>query len=542
MTSDSSFILNNEDIHALLLEMAQQRTADSLFDVVVSGLAGLNQVALARMWVVKPGDICQECWLKDDCHHKTTCLHLIASAGQSKAEPGLYWTNIQGKYSRFPLGTRKVGHIATTGKPVIVKHITKESRWIADFDWASREGLSSFAGQPLVFQGKVLGVLAVFTRAEVTDQALNTLRVIADHTAATLANAHAFEEIEQLKQKLEIENSYLREELFDVSTQGGFIGSSMMLQQIVSQIEIVAQTNACVLALGESGTGKELVAREIYHRSKRKDKPMIKVNCASIPKDLFESEFFGHAKGAFTGALKDRDGRFGAADGGTLFLDEIGEIPLEYQGKLLRVIQEGEYERVGENRTRKCDVRLIAATNKDLEEEIKAGRFREDLYFRLNVFPIRVPPLRKRKDDIEHLANHFLQLALEEMNLPQQHFTPDQIHLLQQYEWPGNVRELRNIVERAAIFCHTGPLQLQLQPQTEMENVDTCQSEPPPQSDSRRIYTEQELVNLQKENTRTALIQCKWKIYGQDGAAALLGIKPTTLSTRIKKMGLKEER
>lgn len=297
MTDQTSFLFSNEAVHLLLLEMAKQRSTAGLFDSVVSKLAEFSNVALARIWVLRPGDICEKCVLRSDCKDRSHCLHLVASAGRSGVNDKVVWDNVHGRYSRFPLGTRKVGYIAASGKPVIVEHITEKSNWIADFTWTEKEHIKGFAGQPLIFQGKVLGVFAVFTKHTLNQDVLQVLRVIADHIAAALANALAFEEIEHLKEKLEQENLYLREELFDTASLGGFVGKSHELHQVFSQIEVVAPTNASVLILGESGTGKELVAREIHHRSLRKDKPLIKVNCASIPRDLFESEFFGHARG-----------------------------------------------------------------------------------------------------------------------------------------------------------------------------------------------------------------------------------------------------
>jgi transcriptional regulator with GAF, ATPase, and Fis domain len=233
---------------------------------------------------------------------------------------------------------------------------------------------------------------------------------------------------------------------------GEIIGQSKAWRQIVSEIEVVAPMDATVLLLGDTGTGKELIARELHRRSRRKDNALIRVNCACIPKELYESEFFGHAKGAFTGAVKDRIGRFEAAAGGTLFLDEIGEIPLELQSKLLRVLQEKCYERLGEARTRRTDVRIVAATNRDLKREVAAGRFREDLYYRLNVFPIRVAPLRERREDIPLLASHFIELSVKELGCPRPKLTQAGLQTLQAYDWPGNIRELRNLIERAAIL------------------------------------------------------------------------------------------
>lgn len=534
------FAIDNEAVQQLLLEMAQERTTKALFDVIVSRLAEFSNVAMARIWILQPGDICSDCFSEPECSDRSNCLHLVASAGKSSKYHGVQWTNITGQYGRFPLGSRKVGYIASTGKPVIVKHIEKDSKWIADINWTRDENIQGFAGQPLIFQRKVLGVLAVFSKSILTAAVLDALRIIADHAASALAHAQAFEEIAQLQKQLEAENNYLREELYEVATLGGFVGKSIALQQILCQIDVVAPTKANVLIQGESGTGKELVALEIFHRSSRKNKAMIKVNCASIPKDLFESEFFGHVKGAFTGALADRDGRFGAADGGTIFLDEIGEIPLEHQSKLLRVIQEGEYERVGENKTKKTDVRIIAATNRDLKTEVKEGRFREDLFYRLNVFPLNVKPLRDRKEDIEPLANHFLQIVLKDMNRPLRQLNNYHLQQLQAYDWPGNVRELHNVIERAAILTVSGTLELQLPignlgPRTRKQIDEQRLSEHDSNLD---FFTERQMLQFQRENTKAALISCGWKIYGNDGAAAILGIKPTTLATRIKKMQL----
>jgi transcriptional regulator with GAF, ATPase, and Fis domain len=300
----------------------------------------------------------------------------------------------------------------------------------------------------------------------------------------------------------------------------------------------VAPTEASVLILGETGTGKDLVAYEIHRRSRRNDCPLVRVNCASIPKELFESEFFGHVKGAFTGAIKDRPGRFETADGGTLFLDEIGELPLPMQSKLLRVLQEKSYERVGDDRTRHADVRIIGATNRDLKKEVAAGRFREDLYYRLHVFPIHVTTLKERKDDIPLLAKHFADVSVKELRCPKPRLTRAAVARLQNYDWPGNVRELRNVIERAVILARGGALQFDL-PVTD--------STPPPASSTLhpgtkaglKYFTEAEMDRRERENLVAVLESAGWKIKGPDGAAELLGVKPTTLLSRMKKMGLK---
>src|SRR6201999_1927728 len=255
---------------------------------------------------------------------------------------------------------------------------------------------------------------------------------------------------------------YLRQEVREANAFGDLVGRSPALAAVERQIELVAPTDAPGLILGETGPGKELVAREVHRRSGRSARPLIKVNCAAVPRELYESEFFGHARGAFTGALRDRAGRFELADGGTLFLDEVGEIPLELQAKLLRVLQEGELERVGEERTRKINVRLIAATNGDLRAEAEAGRFRQDLYYRLSVFPVELPPLRKRADDIPLLAEHFLALAARKLGRPKLRLTLAHVQQLQQYPWPGNVRELQHVIERAAITADGPRLAIEL--------------------------------------------------------------------------------
>jgi len=322
------------------------------------------------------------------------------------------------------------------------------------------------------------------------------------------------------------------------------LGQSRAWRQIIQQIEIIAPTDGTVLILGETGTGKELIAREVYRRSRRKDKPLVRVNCASIPKELYESEFFGHARGAFTSAIRDRVGRFEAAAGGTLFLDEIGEIPLELQGKLLRVLQEKTYERVGEDRTRRADVRIIAATNQDLQNQVAAGRFRDDLYYRLNIFPIKAAPLRDRKEDIPLLAAHFIDLAVRELGCKRPRLTEAGIKTLHNYDWPGNVRELRNVIEQAAILAQGDALVFDL---AETQARPPSRNEASPHSaefegkdkPEPEYLTEAEIRRRERENILAVLQKTGWKIKGPDGAAELLKMKPTTLISRIEKLGLK---
>ncbi len=342
-----------------------------------------------------------------------------------------------------------------------------------------------------------------------------------------------------LRKELELERDYLREEVNVSMHFGRIIGRSPALKHTLSQVEAVAQTPANVLVLGESGVGKELVARAIHARSPGSAAPLVKVNCASIPKELFESEFFGHVKGAFTGAHRDRVGRFQLADGGTIFLDEVGEIPIELQGKLLRVLQEREFERVGDDITRSVDVRVIAATNRNLEELVIAGKFREDLFYRLSVFPIEVPPLRKRPEDVIQLAQHFLESICNDFGKAPLKLTRSQAAALSAYDWPGNVRELKNVIERAVILSKGRTLRLDLSMSDSLAAL-------PDSGDLRdrkvedRILTDKQMRELQKRNMIAALKSTNWKVSGNDGAAVLLGVRPTTLYDRMKTFGIKK--
>jgi len=321
-------------------------------------------------------------------------------------------------------------------------------------------------------------------------------------------------------------------------TSPDIVGTSAALRRVLRDIDTIAPTNATILIFGETGTGKELIVDAIHQRSRRKDKPLVRVNCSSIPKELFESEFFGHVKGAFTGAIKDRLGRFEAAEGGTLFLDEVGEIPLELQSKLLRVLQDKSYERVGDERMRHADVRVIAATNRDLKKEVAEGRFREDLYYRLNVFQLKVAPLRERREDIALLAKHFVELAANEFRCPKPRLTEAGIKALQSYDWPGNVRELRNVIERAVIFAQGGVLDFNVP--TFGPSVDLTSSVPRDADQTEPEYlTDAEIRRREHENLFAVLQKTGWKIKGAGGAAELLGVSPTTLFARIQKLGLK---
>ncbi|MEM9533993.1 MAG: sigma 54-interacting transcriptional regulator, partial [Pseudomonadota bacterium] len=349
----------------------------------------------------------------------------------------------------------------------------------------------------------------------------------------------ALKENARLKDALENERDYLREEAQVAMNFGQIVGSSAPLRRLLHAIDAVAATPAAVLISGESGTGKELVAHAIHQRSERAAKPLVRVNCASVPAELFESEFFGHIKGAFTGAHRDRVGRFQLADGGTLFLDEVGEIPIELQPKLLRVLQEGEFERVGENQTRKVDVRVIAATNRDLKQQVAEGAFREDLYYRLSVFPLEVPPLRERGDDLTALAIHFIGQISADLGREPPALTKADADVLHGYHWPGNVRELRNVLERAVILSSGNRLRLDLPVSPEIAGGATMpETTAEPAAPEPVFVTDAEFRQREQDNLVAALRYANWRVSGPGGAAELLGIHPSTLTSRIRKWAL----
>ncbi len=407
-----------------------------------------------------------------------------------------------------------------------VHHVDDEVFWRKDGSSFPVE----YTSTPILEDGQLAGAVVVFK--DVTQR---------KKTERKLMEAHA--EVERMKEQLQAENSYLQEELKVNHDYAGLVGESPAIHQILNQIELVAPTDASVLVTGESGTGKELVARAIHERSDRHQRPLIRVNCAAIPRELFESEFFGHVKGAYTGAFKDRTGRFELADGGTIFLDEVGEIPLELQSKLLRVLQEGQIERVGEERTRNINVRIIAATNRDLKADAEAKLFREDLYFRLNVFPVEVVALRSRKSDIPLLAGHFIALICKRLNRPKPRLTQGNFAQLEAYHWPGNIRELQNVIERAIIISRDGRLSFDL-PKTEgeVERSDLTLSNLTKEIDDNSAYPypEDERLKRDRINILAALKVTNAKVSGKGGAAELLGIKPTTLASRMISLGIEK--
>ncbi|NUQ63465.1 MAG: sigma 54-interacting transcriptional regulator [Pirellulales bacterium] len=356
-----------------------------------------------------------------------------------------------------------------------------------------------------------------------------------------LRNVNDRIEAERKIQSLTTQAEYLKTEIKELRHFEPIIGRSGAMQAVLRDVEQVAPTDATVLILGETGTGKELIARAIHAASRRRDGPFVRVNCAAVPAHLMESEFFGHEKGAFTGATQKREGRFALADGGTIFLDEIGELSIDLQAKLLRVLQEGEFEAVGSSRTRKVDVRILAATNCDLAESIKEGRFREDLFYRLYVFPIVVPPLRDRAEDIPLLASAFALRYAKEVGRAIEPPSAEYFERLQAYHWPGNVRELQNVIERAVITSHDGRLNLaRALPETSIVRV-PCVHPDDPQA-CRRIRTAAELREEERRNIVLALESANWRVAGEGGAARLLGMNASTLNSRIRALGIQRLR
>jgi transcriptional regulator with GAF, ATPase, and Fis domain len=520
-----------ESLLSLAAAVTSEQRIEPVLRKIVEGLASQPGVALSRIWLLPSVHVPHSSQQQPDSPEDVGCLRLVASAGRPMNSPGEDWSFLHGRFSRFPLNFGKVGQVAADRRPILLKDFAPQVDWIARPDWAQREGIRSFAGYPLVFLDNLLGAIGVFSRRPLEEHEFTWLGLFASYAACAVANTRAFEEVERLQRQLKCENDYLQKRVEQGFGFGEILGTSQALSEVLRQVRIVAPTDSAVLIGGESGTGKELAARAIHDLSPRHDRALITVNCASIPRELFESEFFGHVKGAFTGALRDRIGRFQLADKGTLFLDEVGEISLELQGKLLRVLQEGIFERVGDECARRVDVRIIAATNRNLENEVEAGRFRRDLYFRLCVFPIDMPPLRDRLEDIRVLAEHFAQAASIRLRTRHAQLSNADVELLCSYPWPGNIRELQNVVERAVIISQGGPLRIDLALGSRRMKSHHAAVE-------GSVLSEAELKRREHENLMRAIEQCKGKLYGPDGAAAMLGMKPTTLTSRIKRMNL----
>ena len=429
----------------------------------------------------------------------------------------------------LPLDDSPEGEVLRTGKAVVLDDLETVTRWTEWQKYLRPSGLRSCLFLPLFSANRFLGCLNVGSRGiGVYAQAdLGFLELIASIVAPAVDNALNFEQLTLLKNRLAQEKVNLEEE---IRTEGGFneiVGSSKALQSILEQARTVAPTDSAVLILGETGTGKELMARAIHDMSGRKDRPFVKLNCAAIPTGLLESELFGHEKGAFTGAVAQRIGRYELADQGTLFLDEVGDIPQELQPKLLRVLQEQEFERLGSAKTLKVNVRLVAATNVDLERMVQEKTFRSDLFYRLNVFPVRIPPLRDRRDDIPVLVRHFVQRAAKKLKKEITQIPSDVMESFKGAPWPGNIRELEHFIERAVILSKGNALSI---PAGELGAQEPVTA---PKRPATNVIQEGE-----RETILQALREAKWVVSGADGAAARLGLKRTTLQYKMRKFDL----
>ena len=439
----------------------------------------------------------------------------------------------------FPMDDSIATWVWKNQEPLTIN--TENERRFPDFATVLLEsGMKSFCGVPLMIANRPIGVLGLASTASEAFRDFNwefVQRGPGDTTS--LARMLRENEISTREEHDSSDESLALEEEAEPKFKG-IIGRSPALRALLKQVAVVAPTDSTVLITGETGSGKELIAQAIHNNSPRCKGPLIKVNCSAIPDNLFESEFFGHVRGAFTGALRDKPGRFEMADGGTLFLDEIGELPPAMQSKLLRVLQEQEIERVGEIRTRKVNVRVIAATNRDLAQEVDGKRFREDLFYRLSVFPLEIPPLRERREDIPALATYFLRKTAKKMNRPLLRLSRTNANQLSAHTWPGNVRELQNAVERAVILAHDGELRFDLRP---------SESSPPsplwgegrgevPIATCSEVATRDDWKRQERESIMRALQQTGGKVSGPGGAAELLGMRPTTLSSRLKAMGI----
>ena len=487
--------------------------------------------------------------LKRVIHHDYTSLALLdpvsgllkIHALDFPGHPGLFQQEITISRDGSPAGTA-----ITTGQTLLARGAELD-RYTSEIILTLRkEGLQSVCCVPLITQGRTFGSLNLASRRldAFPPQDVELLQQVAAQIAIAVENALAFKEIDALKNKLAVEKLYLEEEIRSEFNFEEIVGESPVLKRALAQVELAAPAGTTVLLLGETGTGKELFARAIHNLSPRRDRTFVKINCAAIPSGLLESELFGHEKGAFTGAIAQKVGRFELADRGTLFLDEVGDLPLELQPKLLRVLQEQEFERLGGTRTTRVDVRVVAATNSDLSKLVAERAFRSDLYYRLNVFPIQIPALRERPEDIPLLVRYFVQRFSRSLNKEVEYIPADAMDALSNYSWPGNIRELENLLERAVILSPGKELRV---PLSELKSATLAAAAGADSSSSFTSLTSSAslsspistLEEAERQHILRALKQTQWRIAGPKGAAVLLGMKRTTLQARMRKLGIR---
>ena len=502
-----------------------------LLNSIASALAEHTGAAFVRVFLIQTDDECDVCRARGKAEPSAAApgekrLHLRADAGELQG--------ILPDQHAFPVGSPSPpGIVARERKPFLTNDLLSTARGRVPPEllrFYEEIGVVAAGARPLEFRGELMGVIGMLKRRPFDPEEFELLGIFADQAAVAIKSAHLFAELERYKERLQVENAYLQEE---IRAERGFeeiVGQSGALRAVLRKVKQVAPVETTVLLTGETGTGKELIARAIHALSPRHDRPMIKVNCGAIPQGVVESELFGHEKGAFTGALQRRIGRFELADKGTLFMDEVGELPLDTQVKLLRVLQEQEFERLGGTRPITVDVRLVAATNRDLQAEVAASRFRADLYYRLNVFPVRVPPLRERPEDIPSLVRYFLAHFQRKLAKPLRGVTPEGMRRLTEYAWPGNIRELQNVLERACVLAR-GPV-IEVAPA--LGDADQPAPNALPVTDERILTLDEH----EQQEIRKALEAAAGKIHGPGGAAALLGINASTLRSRMEKHGM----
>jgi len=515
-------ITATEDLHAVLSS-------------VVTALATQPDMIFSRLWLYLSDERCDWCRAHGRPANALVApgvpgLHLCASAGVV--------TSLDRPFHLIPLEAPGAPAIAAFGRrPIRTDDIlTDASFGTAPAQEEMLRPLSAVgaATYPLLFRGELLGSMGLVARRPLDDEEFQLLGIFADQAAMAIKSAHLFRELQRYRDRLEVENAYLQEQLHEERGWEGIIGESPALRAVLRRVQQVAPVETTVLLTGETGTGKELIARAIHEGSPRKGRALIKVNCGAIPQGVVDSELFGHEKGAFTGALQRRIGRFELAHTSSLFMDEVGELPLDTQVKLLRVLQEQEFERVGSARPMKVDVRVVAATNRDLEVEVSEGRFRPDLFYRLNVFPIRVPPLRERPSDIPLLVQHFLAQFQRKLAKPLRRMSTESLARLQEYSWPGNIRELQNVIERACVLADSPVVEID----GALLSVDRSTAAG---GDAGAALADGPIVHLSENEAnhiRRALAATKGKVHGPGGAADLLGINPNTLRSRMRKLGI----
>jgi transcriptional regulator with GAF, ATPase, and Fis domain len=514
--------------------MATSESLPSVLESIVLAVTELPGMLVSRVWLHLTDMECDLCRLNGPVgiakSHGERALHLSASAGALR--------HLDRDHHLLPVDLPvPPASVIALRRPERTRAIQEDPRFSGQADLMAiykSIGAVGAAAYPLIFKGEVLGSIGMVSTRVLEDAEFELLGIFADQAAVAIKSAYLFRELARYRDRLEVENAYLQEE---IQTKGGFqgiVGESPALKAVLRKVRQVAPVETTVLLTGETGTGKELIARALHEGSARKERPLIKINCGAIPQGVVESELFGHEKGAFTGALQRRTGRFELADNGTLFMDEVGELPLDTQVKLLRVLQEQEFERVGSTRSQKVDVRLVAATNRDLEHEVGESRFRADLYYRLNVFPIQVPPLRERPSDIPLLVTHFLAQFQRKLAKPLKGVTPESLNRLTSYPWPGNIRELQNVLERACVLSDGPVVEVTEALRPAARASGRAMSAPASQSGEGIVPLEEN----ERSHIRRALAATGGKVSGSDGAAALLGINPSTLRSRMLKLGI----